>query len=99
MRYFILGLLFLVSACANTVEIDETKEYKCGDKIVKAEFLDDDSVIIKINGNSTVLHQTASESGTRYDNSDSKMTLTRQGRDTYLSVDGTSYPLCYEIER
>ncbi len=99
MRYFVLGLFFVLTSCAHTVDVDDIKEYKCGDKIITAEFLDDDSVIIKSNNINTVLNQTASETGKRYDNSDSKMTLTIQGRDTYLSVDGTNYPLCYEIKR
>jgi len=99
MKYIALTALLMLSACAHTVDVEETTEYKCGDKIVTAEFLDDDSVVVKIDGQTSVLNKVKSENGRRYDSTDSKISLSQDGSDTYLSINAVNYPLCAEIER
>ena len=99
MRYFLFVFLFCLFACAHSVEIEDIKQYKCGDKVIQVTFLDDDSVIITANGDNTVLNRTAADKGERYDNSDLKMSFFKIGRSVYLSVDGVDYPVCYEIKR
>ena len=98
MKKLLLSML-LLSGCANTVDVEDTIEYKCGEKVVMAEFLDDESIILRVNGANTVLTRTATDEGKRYDNSDSKMTFTEQKGNVYLSIEGKTYPLCSKIVR
>ena len=98
MRYWICVLLTFVSACTPSVEIDEVKQYKCGAEIVKASFLEDNSMILGVNGTNYVLNRSATTSGTRYDNDNSSISFMQQGRNTYLIMNGKNYPLCLELE-
>ena len=36
-KYLVLFLPLFAAACANTVEVEEDVEYKCGDQIIKTE--------------------------------------------------------------
>ena len=99
MRLNIVLILLTLTACSHSIEIEKTEEYKCGEQIVHAQYLDDDSVILNINGTNTVLSRSASAVGKRFDNSDSQMTFTKQGSNIYLSVKGKSYPLCLRLEK
>ena len=99
MKYLILGITFLAAACANNVEVTRETEYKCGEKIVQADFLDDDSMILRIDGINNVLVKVAATSGKRFENSASKVTFMQQNGDYYLSISGHNYPVCQEISR
>ena len=93
-----LGVL-LLAGCSHVVNVDETIEYKCGEQIVTAEYLDDESVVLKMNGKNTVLSKSATDKGERFDNSDSHMTFVKKDGNVYLSVEGKVYPMCLEIKR
>lgn len=99
MKYLILGMTFLAAACANSVEVTHETEYKCGEKIVQAEFLDDDSMILRIDGINNVLTKVAASSGKRFENLATKVTFMQQNGDYYLSIADRNYPVCQEIER
>ena len=100
MRLGLSALVLLLAACSHTISVDETVEYKCGEQIVLAEYLDDDSVVIKIDGKNTVLTRSETDSGERFDNSASKMTFIKKDNDgIYLSNNGIIYPMCIEVER
>ena len=68
MKYWIAMFPLLLAACANTVEVKDKDDFKCGEQIVRAEFLDDDSIILQINGVNNVLTKVAAASGKRYEN-------------------------------
>ena len=100
MRLSIVAFMLLLAGCSHVVNVEKTTEYKCGDKIVLVEYLDDESVVVKINGVNTVLSRSETDSGERFDNSDSKTTLIRKSNDSvYLSTEGAVYPKCLEIKR
>lgn len=99
MKYLLLGLSLLVAACSNTVELKGKAEYKCGDQVIQAELLDDNSMIIRINGVNNVLSKVAAANGERYENIATKVTFMEQNGDYYLSIHGNNYPVCREIER
>lgn len=98
-KYLALVLPLLAAACANTVDVEDKIEYKCGDQIVKAEMLGDDSMIANINGINNVLVRTASDSGRRYENNATQVVFTQNDSGNYLSIKGRSYPLCQEMVR
>lgn len=52
MKKYLLLLLPLLAACtgAPEVEIEKKIEYKCGEQIISADFLDDDSMIARVDG-------------------------------------------------
>ena len=99
MRLGLTLFALLLAGCSHVVSVDETVEYKCGEKIVLAEYLDDESVILKINGKSTVLSRSETDEGERFDNSDSHMTLIKKDGAVYLGIEGKVYPMCLEIKR
>ena len=99
MKHLFLILPFLAAACANNVEVTRETEYKCGEKIVQADFLDDDSMILRVDGINNVLVKVAATSGKRFENSASKVTFMQQNGDYYLSISGHNYPVCQEISR
>lgn len=95
-----LLLLFLgLSGCTHTVDIDESTIYKCGDKIIHVDYLDDDSVILTLNGESNVLNRVADEKGYRFDNMDSQIVLNHQDGAVYFSVQGKTYPICFQVKQ
>ncbi len=98
-KYLVLFLPLFAAACANTVEVEEDVEYKCGDQIIKTEMLGDDSMIANINGINNVLVRTASDSGRRYENNATRVVFTQKDGETSLSIKGRNYPLCREIVR
>lgn len=98
-KYLALFLPLLAIGCANTVEVEEKIEYKCGEQVLVAEMLDDDSMIVRINGVNNVLTKVASGSGRRYENLATQVTFIQKSGDTYLMIKGHDYPLCQEIIR
>lgn len=99
MKYWILGLSLLAGACSNMVEVDQQADFKCGDNIVKISLLDDDSMILQMNGINNVLTKTAFSDGEKYENSVSGVSFTEQNGEHYLAVNGQSYPACKKIKR
>lgn len=99
MKYWILGLPMLIMACANTVEVEDQAEYKCGEQIVQAEMLDDNSMIVTINGVKNVLSRVAASTGERYENIATKVSFMEQDGDKYLSIQGRRYPMCQRITK
>lgn len=98
MRYWILGLSLLAGACSNTVEVDQQAAFKCGDHIVKVSLLDDDSMILRMNGINNVLTKTVSASGETYENSVSGISFTEADGEHYLAIHGQNYPVCKKIK-
>lgn len=98
MKSRILGIIVLLSSCTPSVDVDDIRQYKCGIQIIKATFLDDNSIILGVNGTNYVLERSAANSGRRYDNANSKVTFIQQGNNTYLTMNGQNYPLCLELE-
>lgn len=99
MKYWILGLSLLAGACSNMVEVDQQADFKCGDNIVKISLLDDDSMILQMNGINNVLTKIAFSGGEKYENSVSGVSFTEQDGEHYLTVNGQSYPACKKIKR
>lgn len=95
----LLTLIFplILMSCSHTVEIENSKNYKCGDKIIAIDFLDDDSLILKMNGQSNVLTLIASASGSKYENISAGLIFWNKGSDNYLKINGYDYPQCKEI--
>ena len=98
MKYWIFVLLAFASGCTPSVDVEAVKQYKCGAEIVKASFLEDNSMILGVNGTNYVLNRSATNSGLRYDNDDSSISFTQLGRNTYLIMNGKNYPLCLELD-
>lgn len=98
-KYLFLLLPFILNACANTVEVEKKADYKCGEQIISASFLDDNSVVMNINGSKTVLTRVESASGYRYDNPAAQITFIQKNGDTMLNINNHEYPLCREIVR
>lgn len=98
MKYLIFGLALLAGACSNTVEIDQQGDFKCGDHIVKVSLLDDDSMILRMNGINNVLNKTAASAGEKYENSASGISFTELDGEQYLTINGQNYPACKKIE-
>ncbi|MBQ7286057.1 MAG: hypothetical protein IJW72_07410 [Alphaproteobacteria bacterium] len=101
MKKYVWGtvLLLAMAGCTNSVEVKNEFEYKCGTQVVKTEVLDDNSMIVHINGVNHVLTRVAYPNGTRYENVVSQVSLTRADGDTYLTINGINYPICQEIIR
>ena len=99
MRLSLTLFALLLAGCSHVVDVNETVEYKCGEKIVLAEYLDDSSVILKIDGKNTVLTSSKTDEGKRFDNSDSHMTFITKDGNVHLGVEGKVYPMCVEIEK
>jgi lipoprotein len=99
MKYWIAMFPLLLAACANTVEVKDKDDFKCGEQIVRAEFLDDDSIILQINGVNNVLTKVAAASGKRYENIATQIVFMQQNGDYYLTIKGRNYPVCRKIER
>ena len=99
MKYWVVLLPLLLAACANTVDIEKKAEYKCGEQVIVTEFLEDGSVIVRLNGVNNVLTRVASASGKRYENTASQVSFMQRDGNTYLSISGHDYPLCQELVR
>lgn len=99
MKYMVLFLPMLVMGCANSVDVENKAEYKCGNQIVTATYLEDDSVIAKIDGVNYVLTRVASAQGNRFENVASQITFLQNGSDVNLAMRGYNYPLCQEIDK
>ena len=99
MKKYLLLLLPLLAACAGApeVEIEKKIEYKCGEQIISADFLDDDSMIARVDGINYVLVRVAAADGRRYANTATGMTFMQNGNGTYLTIKGRNYPMCQEI--
>jgi len=99
MKKYLLLLLPLLAACAGApeVEIEKKIEYKCGEQIISADFLDDDSMIARVDGINYVLVRVAAADGRRYENTATGMTFMQNGNGTYLTIKGRNYPMCQEI--
>lgn len=99
MKKYLLLLLPLLAACANKaeVEIEKKIEYKCGEQIISADFLDDESMIARINGINYVLVRVVAADGRRYENTATGMIFVQNGNGTYLTIKGHNYPMCQEI--
>lgn len=96
-KYLLLMLPILLAGCANNVEMVKKADYKCGQQVVSAQFLDDDSVILNMNGSKTVLNRIQSASGYRYNNPAAQITFIQKDGKTILDIYGQEYPLCQEI--
>ena len=99
MKYWIAMFPLLLAACANTVEVKDKDDFTCGEQIVRAVFLDDDSIILQINGVNNVLTKVAAASGKRYENIATQIVFMQQNGDYYLTIKGRNYPVCQKIER
>lgn len=101
MKKYMFGaaLLLVAAACTNSVKVKNELEYKCGSQIIRSEVLDDNSMVVHMNGVNHVLTRVAYVDGTRYENVVSKVSLTNTGGDTYLAINGVNYPMCREISR
>lgn len=99
MKYWILGLPLLVMACTNNVAVKDQAEYKCGDQIVQAKVLNDNSMILRINGINHVLSRTISAAGEKYQEPGTGISFTQQDGDLYLAMHGINYPMCQKISR
>lgn len=101
MKYLILGTALLAAACTHKAEVEVTHhaEFKCGNKIVQAEFLDDESMILRIDGINNVLTRASFSDGKRFENMATLVTFTQQDSNYYLSIAGHNYPVCQEINR
>ena len=99
MKKYLLLLLPLLAACtgAPEVEIEKKIEYKCGEQIISADFLDDDSMIARVDGINYVLVRVAAADGRRYENTATGMTFMQNGNGTYLTIKGPNYQMCLEI--
>lgn len=95
----VLLLPLLVMGCANSVEVENKADYKCGSQILSTTYLDDDSVVAKIDGVNYVLTRVASAQGNRFENTAAKITFIQNGDDVSLFMNGLNYPLCQEIEK
>lgn len=84
---------------APEVEIEKKIEYKCGEQIISADFLDDASMIARVDGINYVLVRVAAADGRRYENTATGMTFMQNGNGTYLTIKGRNYPMCQEIVR
>ena len=94
------ALMLLLAGCTHVINVERTVEYKCGEQIILAEYLDDESVIIKMNGQNIVLARSETDDGERYDSASSKMTFVKKdNKSIYLSNKGNVYPMCVEIKR
>lgn len=98
-KYLVLFLPLLVISCASKVEVQNKVDYKCGSQIVTAEILDDDSMIVKINGVNNVLTRVAAPSGAKYENMATGVSFLNKGDENYLTIKGRSYPMCKEVVR
>ena len=98
-KYVLAGLPLLIAGCTSTVEIQDEAEYKCGEQIVHAQMLDDESMIVKINGVNNVLAKVASANGERYENIATRVTFSEVDGEKYLSINGRNFPMCQEIKR
>lgn len=101
MKKYVFGLAVLLAAagCTNSVEVKNKLEYKCGSQVIRSEVLDDNSMIVHMNGVNYVLTRVAYPDGTRYENLVSRVSLTATDGGTYLAVNGVNYPMCEEIMR
>lgn len=98
MKYLIFGLVLLAGACSNTVEVDQQAAFKCGDHIVNISLLDDDSMILRMNGINNVLNKTVDSAGEKYENSVSGISFTDLDGEYYLTINGQNYPACKKIK-
>lgn len=96
-KFYLLMLPLLLASCANTVEVDKTATYKCGDKVVNVQYLEDETLIATIDGNTNVLSLVVSASGEKYENVATGVIFWNKGGDNYLEIAGRGYPNCKEI--
>ena len=61
-KCWLWALPVLLTGCANTVEVKNAADFKCGEQIIHAEVFDDNSMIVRINGVNNVLTKVASAS-------------------------------------
>lgn len=94
----ILAIILIVVSCTRSIDVDYVTQYKCGDMIVYAQYLDDDSVILTINGNNVVLNRTVANNKNRFDSNNSDITFIEEEGDIYLKIKGNEYPMCIELE-
>lgn len=99
LKYLFLWLPFLITACSNRVDVEHHAEYKCGEQIIETSLLDDDSLIVKINGVDNLLNRAPSSFGRRYENAPEQISLERRNGDVFLIIKGRNYPLCQQIDR
>ncbi len=89
--------VLLVAGCSSTVKVKDSASYKCGDQIIAVETLNDNSVILKLNGTSHVLNHVVSDSGHKYQNISAGLTYWEKDGDHFLNMNGVPYPMCREL--
>lgn len=96
-KYLMLFLPLLLISCANKVEVKDINKYKCGSQVVTAEILDDDTIVLTLDGKNYVLNNVIAASGAKYENVASGIVFWNKGSDNYLEIKGQGYPMCKEI--
>lgn len=96
-KMLFLALPLLLAACAHEVEVESAADFKCGDKVIETQYLDDDSMIVKIDGRNHMLENVISASGAKYSNAKGDIIFWNKGSDNYLEIGDISYPLCKKI--
>lgn len=96
-KMFLLALPFLLISCAHEVEVESSADYKCGDQVLETQYLDDDSMIVKLDGRNHMLESVISASGDKYSNSQGNIIFWNKGSDSYFELNGKSYPQCARI--
>lgn len=95
-KFLMLALpIMLISACAHKVEVEDYAKYKCGDEVVSIDFLEDDTAVLKINGDNYVLDRMVAASGAKYVGRD--ITFWNKGDNATLIFMGRTYPKCIQI--
>ena len=97
MKKICLLFAFFLISCAHEIGIDNAARYKCGAQIVDLTFLDDESIVLNINGQNYVLNQINTSVGEQYMNEEETVSVLTYGDDVYVTVNGSSSPLCYQI--
>lgn len=92
-----VAAVLLIAGCSSTVKVKDSASYKCGDQVIAVEVLNDNSVILKLNGTSHVLHHVVSDSGHKYQNMSAGLTYWEKDGDHFLNMNGMSYPMCQEL--
>lgn len=92
-----VAAVLTVAGCSSAVKVEYSASYKCGDQIIAVETLNDNSVILNLNGTSHVLNHVVSDSGYKYQNISSGLIYWEKDGNHFLEINGTPYPMCKEL--
>ena len=99
MKKICMLFAFLLTSCSYLSGTNNFSTYQCGAQVVGLNFVDDESVVLNIDGQNYFLNQINTSVGEQYINDEETISIQVFDNDVYVTINGDLMPLCYQIKQ